>query len=61
MNIRPNRVKQKLAAGEPVHVLGGMDDSDLIDQFGPVGFDGVWFEGEHGPVDFADISDLSRA
>ena len=33
----------------------------MIDQFGPVGFDGIWLEGEHGPVDFADISDLSRA
>ena len=33
----------------------------MIDQFGPVGFDGIWLEGDHGPVDFADISDLSRA
>lgn len=60
MNIRPNKVKQKLAAGETVCVVGGMDDTDLIDQFGPVGFDGIWLEGEHGPVDFADISDLAR-
>lgn len=61
MNIRPNKVKQKLAAGETVCVVGGLDNSDMIDQFGPVGFDGVWLEGEHGPVDFADISDLTRA
>ena len=60
MNIRPNRVRQKLAAGETVHVVGGLDNTDLIDQFGSVGFDGVWLEGEHGPVDFADISDLAR-
>jgi 4-hydroxy-2-oxoheptanedioate aldolase len=26
-----------------------------------IGADGVWLEGEHGPVDFADISELSRA
>ena len=61
MNIRSNRVRQKLAAGETVHVVGGLDDADLIDQFGSVGFDGVWLEGEHGPVDFGDISDLARA
>lgn len=61
MSIRPNRVKQKLASGETAYVVAGLDDSDLIDQFGPAGFDGVWLEGEHGPVDFADISDLSGA
>ena len=61
MNIRPNRVKQKLAAGETVFVASGLDDPDTIDQFGPVGFDGVWLEAEHGPVDFGDISDLTRA
>ena len=61
MNIRPNRVKQKLAAGEKVYVISGLNDADSIDQFGPVGFDGVWLEGEHGPVDFADIGDLTRA
>ncbi len=59
--IRPNRVKQKLAAGEAVHVVSGPNDADWIDQFGPLGFDGVWLEGEHGPVDFADISNLARA
>jgi 2-keto-3-deoxy-L-rhamnonate aldolase RhmA len=61
MKIRPNRVKQKLAAGEAVCVVGGLDNADLIDQFGPVGFDGIWLEAEHGPVDFADVSDLARA
>lgn len=61
MNIRPNRVKQKLAAGETVFVASSLDNPDAIDQFGPVGFDGVWLEGEHGPVDFGDISDLTRA
>jgi hypothetical protein len=24
-------------------------------------FDGVWLEGEHGPLDFADIGNLGRA
>ena len=61
MNIRQNRVKQKLAAGETVFVAAGLDNPDAIDRFGPVGFDGVWLEGEHGPVDFGDMSDLARA
>ena len=60
-SIRPNRVKQKLAAGEVAIVLGGVNDADTIDQLGPLGFDGFWLEGEHGPVDFADIADLTRA
>ena len=39
MGIRANRVKQKLAGGEAVSIVLGLDDSDWIDQFGPVGFD----------------------
>jgi 4-hydroxy-2-oxoheptanedioate aldolase len=65
MNIRPNRVKQKLAAGEVATILSGLHNADMIDQLGPmmnaIGADGVWLEGEHGPIDFADISELSRA
>jgi 4-hydroxy-2-oxoheptanedioate aldolase len=61
MNIRPNKVKQKLAAGETVYVVSGLNGPDSIDQFGPVDFDGVWLEGEHGPVDFGDIANLTRA
>src|SRR5215211_3117949 len=61
MNIRPNRVKQKLAAGETATILSGLHNADMIDLFGPIGADGVWLEGEHGPVDFGDISDLTRA
>ena len=61
MNIRPNRIKQKLAAGEIVTILAGAGDADTIDSWGPIGADGIWLEGEHGPVDFGDISDLTRA
>jgi len=65
VNIRPNKVKQKLAAGQVATILSGLHNADMIDQFGPmmnaIGADGVWLEGEHGPVDFADISELSRA
>jgi 4-hydroxy-2-oxoheptanedioate aldolase len=61
VSIRPNRIKQKLAAGEAVTILSGANDADTIDSWGPIGADGVWLEGEHGPVDFGDISDLTRA
>lgn len=61
MNIRPNRIKQKLAAGEVATILSGAANADMIDQFGPIGADGIWLEGEHGPVDFGDIADLTRA
>lgn len=61
MEIRPNRVKRKLQAGEPAFVVGGIDDGDAIDSFGPNGWDGVWLEGEHGRVDAEEVSQLSRA
>ncbi len=61
MEIRPNRVKHKLANGEAAFVLGGVADPDMIDQLGPYGADGFWLEGEHGPVDFANVSEMSRA
>jgi 4-hydroxy-2-oxoheptanedioate aldolase len=59
--IRPNRAKQKLASGETVLTLNGVDDPGLIDKLGPLGIDVIWLEAEHGPVDFADIGNLTRA
>jgi 4-hydroxy-2-oxoheptanedioate aldolase len=61
MNIRPNRVKQRLAAGEVAVILSGTNDPDLIDQIGPLGPAGIWLEGEHGAVDYADLGNLTRA
>ncbi len=61
MAIRPNRVKQKLAAGDTAYVISGFTHSDDIDSFGPNGFDGIWLEGEHGAVDAADLGNLTRA
>ena len=59
--IRPNRVKQRLAAGETVVSIGGLDNADLIDVVGPMGFDAIWLEAEHGPVDHGRVGDLTRA
>ena len=61
MSIRSNRVKQKLAAGEVAVILSGTNDPDLIDQLGPLGPAGIWLEGEHGGVDYADLGNLTRA
>lgn len=61
MEIRPNRVKRKLANGEVAVIASGFDSGDQIDAFGPNGFDGIWLEGEHGAVDAPQIGDLTRA
>ena len=61
MEIRPNRIKQKLANGELAYVIAGLTNADDIDAFGPNGFDGVWLEGEHGIADATNLGDLTRA
>ena len=61
MSIRPNRVKQRLAAGQVATILSGTNDPDLIDQLGTLDVDGIWLEGEHGGVDYADLGNLTRA
>jgi 4-hydroxy-2-oxoheptanedioate aldolase len=61
MKIRPNRVKEKLAAGQVATILSGTNDPDLIDQLGTLDPDGIWLEGEHGGVDYADLGNLTRA
>lgn len=59
--IRPNRVKDRLKAGETVVSIGGLDQPDLIDVIGPMGLDAVWLEAEHGAVDYGRVGDLTRA
>ena len=59
--LRENRIKHKLQRGEVATVISGGNTAELIDLLGPLGFDGAWIEGEHGPVDFADIPDMTRA
>ena len=59
--LRPNRVKHKLAKGEVATVLQGELTADLVELLGPSGFDGMWIEGEHGQIDFGDMRDITRA
>jgi 4-hydroxy-2-oxoheptanedioate aldolase len=61
VKIRPNRVKEQLAAGRVATILSGSNDPDLIDQLGSLDVDGIWLEGEHGAVDYADLGNLTRA
>ena len=61
MKIRPNRVKDKLSAGQVATILSGTNDPDLIDQLCTLDVDGIWLEGEHGAVDYADLGNLTRA
>lgn len=61
MEIRPNKVKQKLANGELAYVIAGLTNADDIDAFGPNSFDGVWLEGEHGSAGATNLGDLTRA
>ena len=61
MSIRPNRVKDKLAAGQVATILSGTNEPDLIDLLGTLDIDGIWLEGEHGAVDYADLGNLTRA
>lgn len=59
--IRVNPAKAKLQGGETVFALGGVNDPETVDLLGPNGIDAMWFEGEHGPVDYSHIGDLTRA
>ena len=61
MELRVNRAKQKLANGEIVTVVSGITHPDDIDAVGPLGFDGIWLEGEHGATDASDLGNLTRA
>jgi 4-hydroxy-2-oxoheptanedioate aldolase len=61
MEIRPNRIKRKLAHGETAVIIAGMTHADDIDAVGSLGFDGAWLEGEHGAADPADLGNLTRA
>ena len=53
--------RQKLLDGKVVGVASGLHDPDLVDYLGQLGPDAVWIECEHGPVDWKEIGDFTRA
>ena len=59
--LRENRAKHRLQEGKPVIALS-VSDGDSIDTLGALeAVDAIWIEMEHGPITWAQLSDLSRA
>ena len=61
VEMRKNKAKHMIENGEIVTAISGQNSPDMIDSLGPLGLDAIWIEGEHGPIDYADIPDLTRA
>ena len=59
--LRENRIKRKLERGEIVSVVEGFHTAEIVDFLGPMGFDGVWVETEHGAIDFREIQNITRS
>ena len=59
--IRANTAKQKLQNNQIVTTISGLQNADTIDFLGPLGFDAAWMECEHGPVDWDQLGDMTRA
>lgn len=59
--MRENRAKRKLQQGDVATVVSGHTSTDMIDFLGQFGLDGIWLEGEHGPLSWEQIGDMSRA
>jgi 4-hydroxy-2-oxoheptanedioate aldolase len=59
--LRRNRVKRKLADGGIATIISGPVTGDIIEFLGQLPFDGIWIEAEHGPIDYGDVPDLTRA
>lgn len=56
-----NKAKRKLQAGTPILFAFGNNTPDMIDFLGPLGFDAVRIEMEHGSSTWSDLSNMSRA
>ncbi|MDO8750712.1 MAG: aldolase/citrate lyase family protein [Dehalococcoidia bacterium] len=59
--MRENRAKHKLQDGKRVAVAFGDNTPDMIDFLGPLGFDAIRIEMEHGSPTWSELSDMSRA
>lgn len=59
--LRKNKAKHTLAEGGIATAAMGYMNGDLIEYLGQFGFDAMWIEAEHGPFDFQDIPNLTRA
>ena len=59
--IRPNRAKRRLAAGQHVIAIEGLNHPDAIERLAPLQPQAFWLEGEHWIAAPTNIGDLTRA
>ena len=60
-DFQSNPLRRRLVAGEIGIVALGFNSSEICDFLGPMGFDAVFVDFEHGSFDWREISDISRA
>ena len=58
---RINQAKKKLEAGGVITIVNGVNDGDTAEIYGNLGFEAILAEGEHGPISWDAIGDISRA
>jgi 2-keto-3-deoxy-L-rhamnonate aldolase RhmA len=57
-----NRLKHKLAAGQPASIIAPFATSAaLVELLGHLGFDGIFLDCEHGPAGWEDVEHMVRA
>ena len=61
MELRKNRIKQRLRDGKHVIAIENMNDADSVEQFAPNNPHCFWFEGEHFIANPQNIGDLTRS
>ena len=61
MEIRKNRIKQRLRDGKHVIAIENLNNPDLVEQFAPNDPHCFWFEGEHFIANPSNIGHLTRA
>ena len=59
--LRPNRAKQRLANGQHVIAIEGLNHPDAIERLAPLEPQAFWLEGEHWLATPTNIGDLTRA
>lgn len=62
MDMHPNRVKQRLAAGEiAIGAKVDLATPDIVEMVGVAGYDFVWIDCEHGIIDLETATHMMRA
>ncbi len=59
--LRVNRVKARLKEGKTATVVGGLNSPEVIDFMGPMGFEGIWIETEHGAITWEQVANMTRS